>query len=300
MIDQAQGLRTLAEHTAAADHARLDTILTETRCTGAQRACTTIAVTSGKGGVGKTNVSINLALALASLNKRVILFDADLGLANVNILLGMNPAFSLLDVVEGRAAIRDVLLDGPGGISVVPGGSGIEKMANLDSVAFMKLVRELEQLERMCDFLIFDTGAGIGHIVKTFVKAADRKIVIVTPEPSSLADAYAAVKMAVNAGGGDIAVIANMVRSEQEGLDTFKRLAALTRRFLGKIPIYLGALPYDKNVGNAVRRQFPLFLENPRAAFSHTLLKIAYRFAGRKDNEASGFFVRLAEFFKRT
>ena len=298
-MDQAQALRTLAAGRERSG-GRLDTLLMEERSTRTGSRCTTVAVTSGKGGVGKTNISINLALMLAKMGKKVVLFDADLGLANVNILLGINPAFTLLDVVENRASIHDVVVEGPGGIYIVPAGSGIEKMANLDSVAMGKLMHALEILEQSCDYLVFDTGAGISRTVRSFVNAASRQIVVVTPEPSSLADAYAAVKMIASTGCTNIGVVANMVGSEKEGHETFERLALLTRRFLNRTPEFLGSLPYDRNVSHSVIKQSPIVINNPGSAFPRALSAVALRVLGRSVVQTGdGFFKRFIGFFKQ-
>ncbi len=291
MIDQAQGLRTLTQR--ASDMSRVDALLLAESLPQRSTKCTTIAVTSGKGGVGKTNVSINLALLLSKMGKKVILFDADLGLANVNILMGLNPAFTLLDIVEGRCALQDVVLPGPGGISLIPGGSGVEKMANLDSATLARVMRDLDALEASCDFLIFDTGAGISRIVRSFVNAAMKQIVVVTPEPSSLADAYAAIKMIFATGNSDISIISNMVKDDKEGLETYQKLAALCRRFLKKAPLFLGSLPMDKNVRTSVSRQSPVTISCPESPFSRSLSRIVLRVMGRPVAERNGFFHRL-------
>jgi len=297
MIDQAQGLRRLAA--AESKGSRIDALLLEERLEKRATGCVTVAVTSGKGGVGKTNFSINLALMLARSGKKVILFDADLGLANVNILFGINPRFTLLDVVEGHVSLEEILVPGPGGISIVPAGSGIERMANLDSISLLKLMKDLERLEQSCDILIFDTGAGISRTVRAFVNAAARQIVVVTPEPSSFADAYAAVKLIVATGGRDIHIVSNMVKNDREGEEVFRRIALTTRRFLRRTPAYLGALPFDKSVGAAVRRQMPAVLSDPASPFSRALSRIALRFTGAQPEKKPGFFNRFMTYFKQ-
>jgi flagellar biosynthesis protein FlhG len=293
MIDQAQGLRVLAGESPSLS--RVDALLLEDRAPRPSGRCVTLAVTSGKGGVGKTNVSINLCLLLAKMVKRVVLFDADLGLANVNILMGVSPAFTLLDVVEGRCTLADAVLEGPGGISVIPAGSGVEKLANLDAMALGKVLRDLEALESSCDFLLFDTGAGISRMVRAFVGAAMKQIVVVTPEPSSLADAYAVIKLIFSTGNTDIGVVANMVKDEREGKETYERLAAISRRFLKRAPVFLGALPWDKNVRAGVFRQAPVALNIPQAPFTRALSRIALRLLGRPVPERAGFFRRLMD-----
>lgn len=297
MIDQAQGLRTLAAGRGAV-RTRVEEVLSGDAAIAKRTACTSIAVTSGKGGVGKTNISINLALALARMNKKVVLFDADLGLANVNILLGINPRHTLLDVVEGRATLNEILLSGPGNLSIVPAGSGIEKMANIDSIALMKLVRGLSCLEQACDYLIFDTQAGISNVVKAFVTAADIPLVVATPEPSSLADAYAAAKMIYNSGSAKVRVVANMVKDEQDGQNAYNRLAMLTERFLEERPLFLGSLPMDRGLREGVLRQTPIMLHAPNAPFSRAMVRVAHRLLGGSPEREGSFFKRFFELFR--
>ncbi|MFH0918886.1 MAG: MinD/ParA family protein [Fibrobacterota bacterium] len=297
MRDQALGLRRLAA--AEIPASRIDTLLLEERMEKRGTGCVTVAVTSGKGGVGKTNFSINLALLLAKAGKKVILFDADLGLANVNILFGINPRYTLLDVVEGRIPLEEVLVSGPCGLSIVPAGSGMEKMANLDSVTLLTLMKDLARLEQACDYLIFDTGAGISRTVRAFVSAAQKQIVVVTPEPSSLADAYATIKLIVGTGGRDIHIVSNMVKSDREGEEVFRKIALLTRRFLRRSPFWLGALPLDKSVGLAVLRQSPVALSEPNSPFARALSRIVLRLTGAVSESKPGFFDRFVKIFRQ-
>ncbi|MBL8029347.1 MAG: MinD/ParA family protein [Fibrobacteres bacterium] len=298
MIDQAQSLRTLAASVNESD--RLDALLYDEPVRQSSGKCTAVTVASGKGGVGKTNISINLAIMLSKLNKSVTLFDADLGLANINILLGIHPSFTLQDVTEGRAKIGDVAMRGPGGITIVPGGSGVESLANIDAGSLKRLLREFSALETSSDYLIFDTQAGIAHTVRAFAAASDRQIVVVTPEPSSLADAYAAMKMMAVAGCSKIGIVANMVRDDKEGLDVYKRLATLAKRFLGREPEFLGALPRDPKVSSSVIRQTPITLAHPDAPFSKSMHRIALKFVGQPVTVGKeSVFGKLASIFRK-
>jgi flagellar biosynthesis protein FlhG len=298
MIDQAHSLRTLAASVSEND--RLDALLYEDAVRITTRKCTAVTVASGKGGVGKTNISINLAIMLSKLGKNVTLFDADLGLANINILLGIHPSFTLQDVTEGRAKIGDVAMRGPGGITIVPGGSGVESLANIDAGSLKRLMRELTVLESSCDYLIFDTQAGIAHTVKAFAAASDRQIVVVTPEPSSLADAYAALKMMAFSGCTKIGIVANMVRDDADGLEVYQRLAGLAKRFLGKEPEFLGSLPRDPKVSASVIRQTPVTVAHPEAPFSKSMHRIALKFVGQNNNmKRESVFSKLASIFRK-
>ncbi len=302
MIDQAQSLRTLAASTlTGTDTERMEFMLeNETALSLAQgKSCTAVTIASGKGGVGKTNISINLSIALAKLNKKVTLFDADLGLANINILLGIHPSFTLQDLSEGRAKIGDVAMAGPAGITIVPGGSGVESLANIDAGSLKRIMRELSVLESSCDFLIFDTQAGIANTVRAFAAASNRQIIIVTPEPSSLADAYGALKMMVSTGCSKISIVANMVNNEIEGSEVYKKLSTLAKRFLGREPEYLGAIPKDAKLSASVLRQTPAFLAYPDSQFSKAIHRLALRFIGQTpERKKEGVFSRLVSYFK--
>ncbi len=225
-----------------------------------------IAVTSGKGGVGKTNVSINLAIALAELGQRVIVFDGDLGLANVDVICGLNPSYTLEDVVNGFKSLSEVLIDGPAGIRILPGGSG-GSLVNIMPSELAALLEKLQMLEEMADILLIDTGAGIAKNVTQLLEAADEVIVVATPEPTSLTDAYGLVKTLLFKGKDcRIGVLINRVRSKDEAETTFSRLAAAMDRFLKYKANYLGFIYEDHFVTKAVMRQTPVtaaFLSAP-------------------------------------
>jgi flagellar biosynthesis protein FlhG len=215
-----------------------------------------IAVTSGKGGVGKTNVSVNLALAMAAEGRRVLLMDADLGLANVDVLLGLRPLYNLSHVIQGERTLEEILIDGPGGIKIVPAASGVQPMAQLSLIEHAALVRGFSDLSLSFDTLLVDTAAGISDSVITFSRAAQEVIVVVRDEPASLADAYALIKVLNRDHGiGRFHVLSNMTSSPRDGQTTFAKLANVADRFLDVTLSYMGTIPYDEYLLKAVRSQ---------------------------------------------
>lgn len=215
-----------------------------------------IAVTGGKGGVGKSNVSVNLALSLAELGRRVVVMDADLGLANIDILLGISAARTIEDVLAGNCSLRDVLVDGPGGIKIVPASSGAARLANLGIQEHAGLISAFSEIGNELDVLIVDTAAGIAAGVMSFVQAAQEVLVVVTDEPTSITDAYAQIKV-LNRDYGlfRFRVVANMVKTEQDGRLLFAKLTKVTERFLDVALQYVGSIPFDEFVKKAVQRQ---------------------------------------------
>jgi flagellar biosynthesis protein FlhG len=237
-----------------------------------------IAVTGGKGGVGKTNVSVNLALALADLGRRVLLMDADLGLANVDVLLGLTAKRTLEDVIAGECDLRDVLLQGPGGIRIVPAASGAQSMVQLSPMQHAGLIQAFSDISDNVDVLIIDTAAGIGDGVVSFVRAAQEVIMVVCDEPTSITDAYALIKLLNrDYGMSRFRVLANMAHSPQEGHNLFAKLTKVTDRFLDVALQYLGAVPYDESVRKAVQKQRAVYEAFPRSKCSLAFKAIAQK-----------------------
>lgn len=238
---------------------------------------TTLAVTSGKGGVGKTSLATNLGIALARAGQRVCLLDADMGLANVNILLGLRPERTLEDVFTGDAALAEVLLDAPEGLRIVPAASGLERLsrrAEPDDQA--RIVRELEQLEREFDYLLIDTPAGIGAGTLSFLQACDAVLLTITTEPTSLTDAFTMLKtLRRRRYGGGLSVMVNMVPADEDGERLFRRFDAACQRHLGLELHYLGHVGMDRAVTSAVLRQKPLLLSSPQAPAARQVAELA-------------------------
>ncbi len=239
----------------------------------------TLAVTGGKGGVGKTNVSVNLSVALAGMGQRTLLLDADLGLANVDLLLGLSPQRTLADLVAGRCELDDVILEGPAGVMVVPAASGRRHMAELRPAEHAGLVNVFNDLQRELDMLVIDTAAGITDSVLTFCQAAQDAVVVVCDEPASITDAYALIKVLARERGVDrVQVVANMVRTPQEGRGLHDKLSRVCERFIGDVSLnYLGAIPQCDWLRMAVQRQQAVVTAYPGSPSARALLDIARR-----------------------
>lgn len=225
-----------------------------------------IAVTGGKGGVGKTSVSINLSVALAGKGRRVALLDADLGLANIDVLLGLSAKRNLEDVLAGECDLRDVLLTGPGGIRIIPASSGTQRMSQLSAHEHAGLIHAFSEISDQIDVLVIDTAAGISDSVVSFVRAAQEVLVVVCDEPSSITDAYALMKL-LNRDFGlyRFRVLANMVRSPHEGQNLFNKLTQVAERFLDVTLQYVGAIPFDETMRKAIQRQKAVVEAAPRS-----------------------------------
>jgi len=237
-----------------------------------------ISITSGKGGVGKTNVSANLAISLVANGNKVLLMDADLGLANVDVLLGLQPTCNLSHVVRGECSLEEVIIKDPSGLRIIPAASGIQDMAELSHIEHAGLIRAFSELSFNPDILLIDTAAGISDSVVTFSKAAHEVLVVVCDEPASITDAYAVIKL-LNREHGlyRFRVLANMVHSAQEGIDLYKKLMKVTDRFLDVTLEYLGSVPYDEYLRKAVQKQRAVINAYPRSKSAIAFTKIAQK-----------------------
>jgi flagellar biosynthesis protein FlhG len=220
------------------------------------RPAQVVTVTGGKGGVGKTTVSANLAVSLARRGRETMLFDADLGLANVGVLLGLQTPYNLSHVIDGRVSLEQIVVDGPAGLKIIPGASGVSRMASLTRAEQSGLVSAFSELTMPIDFLLVDTAAGITQDVVGFTRAAQEVVVVVCDEPASLTDAYALIKiMSREHGVKRFRFVANMVVSANEGRRLYEKLTSVTDRFLDVVLHYLGAIPLDEQLRKAVQRQ---------------------------------------------
>lgn len=274
-MDQAEKLRNIIkkqEVEAAANNARV------------------ITVTSGKGGVGKTSISVNLAIQLQRMGKKVIVLDADFGLANIEIMLGVRPQYNLSDLMFRGKDIKDIITYGPEGIGFISGGSGIQEMANLTREQVFQLINKMYDLDRLADVIIVDTGAGISDSVLEFVAASAEVLLVVTPEPTSITDAYALLKsMNANSsykpGKTSVKMVANQVRNSRDADKLFDKLGVVVNKFLNIEIEYMGGVPYDTNMQRAVVRQEPLSMTTPNSVAAKFIQKMAHML---EDEEKDG------------
>jgi flagellar biosynthesis protein FlhG len=240
-----------------------------------------IAVASGKGGVGKTSVSINLAAALVNAGQRTLLLDTDLGLANVDVMLGLSPRFTLADVFAGRCELRDTVLEGPNGLMIVPAASGKRHMTELTPQQHVGLVHAFSELDMPIDTMVVDNAAGIADGVLTFCQAAQDVVVVVCDEPASVTDAYALIKvLSRERGVTRVQVLANQVQHAVEGRQLFEKLERVTSRFLDVTLSYLGAIPRDEWLRRAIQRQ-----ESVVDAFPSAPAALAFRDIARRSRQ---------------
>lgn len=257
-----------------------------------------ITVTSGKGGVGKTNFTVNLALALAKLGQRVLIIDADLGMGNVDVILGCSAPYNILHLLEGGFSLVDIIADGPLGIKFMSGGSGIYNLANLNDLQLTRIINKITLLDDLADIILIDTGAGISKSVMNFVIAADEVIIVTTPEPTAITDAYAMVKTYVNQSGtAALKLVINRVMEPDEGNIAADKLITVSLKFLGLTISSLGFVYEDSNLVRSVKKQTPLLLAFPDTASARCIEQIANRLLDRISDRATtgikGFFNKL-------
>ena len=287
MSDQAEVLRELIERQVSRS---VETVTKPGRSTGV------VAVTSGKGGVGKSTLAVNLGLAIAEQQTSVCLLDANLGLGNLDLLCGLNGYWNLSHVITGARSLRDVILRGPAGVQLVPGASGLIDVADCSEAAQREILSQMEELEKTHDFLIVDTGTGIHRPVRTFVEAADVALIVTTPEPTSIADAYATIKAFSSAQHAvRLQLLVNQAESSQQARLVCTRLQQTTRIFLRGDVEYAGYIPYDPNVRRSVVRRHPFILDCPDTPASQAVRHLASRLRSwqPETEHRDPFFARL-------
>lgn len=259
----------------------------------------TIAVTSGKGGVGKTNISANVGLSLVARGKRVVVFDADLGLANLDVILGTKAQHNLQDVVSGEMRLAEVVTHGPGGIQFIAGGSGVEGLINLNPTQLERFLTELQELSRSTDILIFDTGAGIDETVMTFLQASDETLLVITPDPASITDAYATAKVLfARKPEAVVRVVLNQVQDEAQARAVFEKIRGIAHQFLDKHLIYGGQVRYDQRALGWIRKRQPFVLAEPGLPASQDVTAVAAGLLGQTYlPEREGLVDRLRNLF---
>ncbi|AQS59807.1 ATPase [Desulforamulus ferrireducens] len=260
-----------------------------------------IAITSGKGGVGKSNLVVNVAVELVRRGHRVAIFDADLGMANAEVILGLVPRYTLYDYLFNNKEIKDILEVSPQGVYLISGGSGSVELANLDLSARKRLNDGLQELDRLFDFVLVDTGAGISKTVLGFVAAAEEVLVVLTPEPTSLTDAYGLIKVLSKYHVHDqIMVVVNRAGNEKEARKTYQTMETTAKRFLQVQLTYLGFIPDDNTVVQAVKRQQPFILMAPGSVASQGVIRIVNKLLLGQEEEPRGihsFFGKLMRLF---
>jgi flagellar biosynthesis protein FlhG len=297
VMDQAEGLRTLVntrKGTPAADPfvSAPDPFpnLSPGKCPRV------ISVTSGKGGVGKTNVVANLAFAFTELGQKVLVLDADLGLANIDVLLGLTPQYTLEHFFGGKKSLSDILIEGPGGMSIMPASSGVLDLVDLNENQKLFLLAEVERIAERIDVLLIDTGAGIASNVLYFNTAAQEAVVVATPEPTSMTDAYALIKvLSTRCHKKHFLLLINQAGDAREARDVFEKISRVADRFLESLSIdYLGFIPYDEKLPSAVKHQRPVLEIYPTASSSRRFMALAKTISERplrpKDQGSIQFF----------
>ena len=301
MMDQADRLRQII------DNIKVRQAVSQVNLLGSikKKSAKVITITSGKGGVGKTNITINLAIALSELGLRVIILDADFGLANIDILFGIIPQYTLVDVINDKKNILEILSDGPNNIKFISGGSGVEQLVRLEKKQLERFVDNISLLDKLSDVILIDTGAGLSDNVMSFVMAADEVLLVTTPEPTSITDAYALIKMVSNRNKNKIIkVLVNKAESTTEANDILNKLSIVAEKFLSLKLHSLGYIMQDEMVIKAVKLQQPFSLSFPKSIASKHIREISRKMVEEGPNDSSvenagikGFVNRLVNFF---
>jgi len=246
-----------------------------------------VAVTSGKGGVGKTLFSVNLAIEAVLLGKKTLVFDGDLGMANVHIITGIYPDYDIMDVVEGKKTLKEIIIKGPGGIDIIPGASGIFKLSNISHQKRHRFTEQLNLLDSEYDLIVLDTEAGMSHNVMKLISIADRTIVIATPDLTSLSDAYAIIKVIkMNRKSDDIGVVINRVRNVTEADAVFRKLNMASDKFLKYTLKNYGFILEDPlTVKESIQKRSPVSYAFPKTKVGNSLRQTAYRVFGMQDKK---------------
>ena len=292
MTDQAEDLKTLMKNKNSSDKAVLSDL-------PPKRKSRIIAVTSGKGGVGKTNISTNMAIAYAKMGKNVIVIDADLGLANVNVMMNIIPKFNLYHVMKKQKKMSDIIIDTEYGIKFVAGASGFSKIANMEEAERADFIKELYTLAE-ADIIIIDTSAGVSKNVLSFVAAADEVVIVTTSEPTAITDAYGIIKIiATEVENYDLnlKMVVNRVNSALEGKKIAERMIQIVAQFLNLKVEYLGFIYNDPAVEQAVLKQRPFFISAPKSKAASCLRHIVAKLEKTDYNEYSGFSGFLQKLF---
>ena len=284
MMDQAEALRRLVNKT-----------------TEEKVKARIITVTSGKGGVGKSNFIVNLALTLCKEGKKVLLFDADIGMGNDDVLMGVYHKYNIMDVIDGKVSIEEGIIEGPNGLHLLPGGTGINNVEDLTKEQRDEFISESDKIDGY-DYILIDTGAGINRTVLAFIASSDETIFILTPEPTSLTDGYSLLKalnhFKINT---HVNIVINRALSSSEGKITYSKFDSAARKFLNKYTTYLGCIYEDKHLTMAVRNQTPVTIKYPNSESAKSIINVTEKLLGKEENiegnGIKGLFNKLFDIF---
>ncbi len=264
-----------------------------------------IAISSGKGGVGKTNFALNFSISLRRLGYEVVVIDADIGLSNIEILAGINANSTISDIIFSDKDIFEIMINGPEGIKIISGGSGLKELTLLKDDNLPKLIQEIERLQSVTDYIVIDTGAGISNSVTDFIMISDEVIIICTPDPTSLMDSYTLIKSIIYTGfTGKINIVCNLVKDRNEGKEIFEKICNASKNFLRVQINYLGYIERNDMVNFAVRNQIPFIISHPNSVLSKRINIMAMGYLGDRslevENNKTSFAKRIFDvFFKR-
>lgn len=294
MVDQAQALRNLVRNYQEAE-------------TPVNRSTRILTVTSGKGGVGKSNFSLNFALSLQSLGKKVLVFDADMGMANIDVLMGVNSRLNLYHLLKGEKEIQDIILTGPKNLHFIAGGSGFQELLTLSEEQLIYFTEQVNKISGQYDFIIFDTGAGLSKETLNFILSAEETIVVTTPEPTSITDAYALIKIVHRMNAKvDFRLVVNRVSDDQEGDQTANKINLVAKKFLDLSIPTLGYVMDDPSVSRAVKKQVPFSIAFPKGISTRNIEQLAKAYVNDASQPPSfvaeggvkGFLSRMMKLMK--
>ncbi|WP_078554648.1 MinD/ParA family protein [Bacillus alkalicellulosilyticus] len=259
-----------------------------------------ISIVSGKGGVGKSNFSLNFAIALSNAGKQVVLFDLDIGMANVDILMGMTSRYNIVDMIENEMSIWDIIEKGPGNVSFISGGSGFSTLFKLTPEKYERFVSQLQHLHQKFDYILFDMGAGASEDSLKFILSANEIVVVTTPEPTSITDAYSMIKFIhLHDNYLPCTLLINRAESPKEGQQTADNLQKVTQQFLGKQLGVLGSIPNDKVVMKAVKNQKPFLLYEPASKPAQAITNIVHEYIGNQQPQKQQLFSSFVSKLRR-
>lgn len=290
MKDQAYNLRK-----------KMKDIYLNSKNTSVKKKAKVLTITSGKGGVGKTNIAVNLAISIKRLGYTVVVIDVDFGLANVEIVTGINIKHTISDAIINYKKIEEIMADGPEGIKIISGGFGLHEKIIMNDKNINFFLKEMEKLEDSVDFIIIDTGAGVSMELLNFIMAADETVLITTPDPTSIMDSYTILKALTMKGyKGKLNIVANIVNNRKEAYETYNKLFKASKNFLNQELQFLGFLERDDIVNKAVKNQCPFIISNPNSSISKRINIMALKFADPskyKRKERKSFVSKLIELF---